>query len=259
MLAPWLDLTGEFKIRRCFKFRTEHGKLGVLRNRQEQMHFRDIPGRFAMVTTATTKHTGSYVQKFEDWTGPSTNSSIFSDDDSTFDHEVMLVQTTEDIYQAMIRVRSGTTLRVIDPLAAIIQVAQSNPVVECHHQEAYQKIDDINEDVKFYSFEDLLGRWQGKQARYGSISMLGSQAPKVMGQEKLTYHVTTNLKEIVKINTVRALSVGCLVVMNKGKCCLPCALDKLRNTEVGTKTRSTKDAYIINCQIPSKQVARRSN
>jgi hypothetical protein len=264
VLAPWLDLTSELNVKHCFRFNRAEGKIGVLRDSEGSQQFRGIPEKFAIVQAEHTEDTSSYGQRFQKWTEPLTGTLAIAEDDSSFHEEVMLVSADQDVYRVFIRIRSDTSLRIIDPVDAMIRLARSLPFVECQHEENRREITEVRDDIKLYTFDDLLGRWQNEETFYG-VNKVG---PAMIfhgkkGKENapgLTYHVTTFLQDFSKINVARALSVNDLVIVNLGGCCLPCAIEKARTMPIPDDTEGfdVQDRYIINIKNPQKHAVRKS-
>jgi hypothetical protein len=84
----------------------------------------------------------------------------------------LLVSADEDVYRLLLRIQSDTFVRIIDPVDTMIRLARSLPYVECEHKENLRRIENPQDTIKLYNFDDLLGRWQNEETFYG-VSKIG--------------------------------------------------------------------------------------
>ncbi|KAF2228584.1 hypothetical protein EV356DRAFT_58547 [Viridothelium virens] len=252
VMAPWIDLTKVEDVKRCFHFSRVQGKLGVMRGSAGQHYFRGIPEQFAIVQVEHTEDTSSFNQRFKKWSEPLTDNISVKEDDSTFEVEAMLVSADVDVYRLLLRIKSDTFARIIDPVDAMIRLARSLLIVECGHKDNTKRMEKSEDVIKLYDFDDLLGRWQNEDTFYG-LNKVGSaipfhgRAPDEDGSG-ITLHMTSALQHNGKINVARALSVNYMTIVNQGDCFLPCAIQKAKTMPVPGDNESLKvtERYIIN-------------
>jgi hypothetical protein len=236
VVAPWLDINMEQRIANSFRFNRAYGKLGIQRGMKEQHHFRGIMEKFAIVQAEHAEDTSSFNQRFDKWPEPCNGSIKVSDDDSTFTSEVMLVPASEELYRLLLRIRSDTFVRIVDPVDVMIFLTNSVPEAQCEHEKKVWEITAPHELIKSYTFDDLLGRWQNAKSSQDNDSAqhpMNRLSRQEDGDEHIpgtTIHITSILRDQGKINVARALALGDTVLVNKGQCCLACSIQKVKTT-----------------------------
>jgi len=238
VVAPWLDITREQGIANSFRFNRAYGTLGVQKQFGERYHFRGITEKFAIVQAEHAEDTSSFNRRFSKWPEPSKGVIAVSDDDSTFTTEVMLVHGSEELYRLLLRVRSDTFVRIVDPVDVMIFLSNSVPEVQCGHETKLLEVAAPQDRIKLYTFDELLGRWQNEKSSRDSRNA-ESEGCQRSGQQdedehtsSTTFHVTSILKDQGKINVAKALASRDTVLINKGQCCLACSIQRAKTLAV---------------------------
>jgi hypothetical protein len=233
--APWLDLTQDHTVEGCFGLIGSRGRLGVLTKSDDQSaQFRSVEENFAIIETENTEDTISLCSRYKKAASAIDHLHHMDEDDSLIDSDVILYQVDDKFYRLLLRIKTSTHWRVVDPSDAFSAIIRMLPSVTCPHGTQPPEIPPLN--AKIYTMEEVLGRWPDVVQSPESGPIL---------------HVANILGSHLKKNIALALSVCTIAVPNYPQlACSTCALNHavkaerkpLRESEGG----SVKDRYIIN-------------
>jgi hypothetical protein len=260
LIAPWVDFFTKHALRHSFRMKYVVGRIVVRRGPASRPYYRGVFETFAVVKAAHTEDVSGYGRKFEKWPEPPGKLNL-TDDHSDCESETMLLSVHAGIYQLMLRMCSHTTLRVIDPVDSMICLARDLPAVECEHELDYKTATVVRENIKLYTFDDLLSYWP--TSRGVDASKQPGSSNNHQASQTSTYHVTHVLRNPAEVNVALALLAKDVYVLNSGRCCLACALakaDRLAPSADGA-SKSNPDRYIINTAHAQKDslILARSN
>lgn len=115
-------------------------------------------------------------------------------DISSFASDMSLVPADDSVYRLLMRIRSDTHSRFVDPSNAIVQISWAGRAMPCTHSPSpYPEFRSINDIIKLYSFDELLGRWPGTVDPKEEIDLQ-------TGSPKPVLHMTHYLDSHYKIN-----------------------------------------------------------
>jgi hypothetical protein len=239
-IAPWLDLTGELRIKGSFHLEDRYGILGVIEhdtsNLEEQ--FRDIEQNFAVVRTQHTEDTRGYVKRSTKDSIPQKQKVEIEEDNSEPSIDMVLRSVGEHSYRLMMRVRSTHHSRIVSPDDALAKLGERIRQCKCKHQIDDASIVVFNLPSKLYSFDEVLGRW-------GHNDEAGDSG---------TVHITRSFGTPTQRNIALALAVDDVAVVGNGSCCNNCLQTQVRNAHLrpGEEDKFQwtipypKDRFIIN-------------
>jgi hypothetical protein len=233
--APWLDLTQDHTVQGCFGLIGSRGRLGVFTKSDDQSaQFRSVEENFAIIETENTEGTTPFCSRYEKASSAIDHHLHMDEDDSSMDSDVILYQVDDKFYRLLLRIKTSTHWRVVDPSDAFSAITRMLPSATCQHGTQPPEIFPLN--AKIYTMEEVLGRWPD-----------AVRSP----EDSPTLHVTNILDSHLKKNVALALSVCTIAVPNYPQlACSTCALNHamkaerkpLRESEGG----KAENRYIIN-------------
>jgi hypothetical protein len=233
--APWLDLTQEHTVRGCFGLIGSRGRLGVLtRSDDKYAQFRSVEENFAIIETENTEDTASFCSRYKKPAFSIDHRFHIDEDESSVDSDVILYQVDDKFYRLLLRIKTNTHWRVVDPSDAFSAIIRMLPSATCQHRAHPPEMSPIM--AKIYTMEEVLGRWPDV-----------IQSPENGPIVHLTHVLDTHLKK----NIALAVSVCPITVPNYPEfACSTCALnyakeakrEPLREGESG----NSANRYIIN-------------
>ena len=233
VLAPWLDLAKALRVQRCFCLTETRGKLSVTEtNPQAKWRNRIITENYAVIQT---EMTGSPSSKTNGMCPEPTTVDAQVEvlpDDSTMELDWILLQAEESQYRIMMRVRSGSHSRIVDPLDAMVRLVRSIAHCKCDHNIPSQSfsLGPENKGV-LYNFSHVLGNWEKWDHSFRFVGhnpvrllLAGSNESDTESQPESfgTIHITQTLDCYLKQNVALALSVNDIVILNDGSACFSC-------------------------------------
>lgn len=236
VIAPWLDLSKELKIERCFHLIETRGRLSIVRpNVEDKWYYGEI-GEHAVIYTEQTEGFSSQRSKTFRETQRSSAEVRVSQDESLAETDWILSQIDESQYRLMMRIRSTHHSRIIDPSDAMIRLARAITSHKCRHEPAVGSLTvGPEQGAVLYSFRDLLGHWEKWDHSFRFVghnpNRLLADASEAESQSDVadTIHATKVLDSYMKQNLAFALSVNENVILNDGSACVSCLLREANN------------------------------
>jgi len=240
--APWLDLTQEHTVQGCFGLIGSRGRLGVITKSNDQhTQFRSVEENFAIIETENTEDTTSFCSRYKKAASLVDHSFNVDEDESDVESDVILCQMNDRFYRLLLRVKSKTHWRVVDPSDALSATIRMLPSTTCQHRAEPLEMSPLT--AKIYTMNEVLGRWPDVVQSHVSTTT----ATKNAGTVHLTHVLDTHLKK----NIALALSVCPIAVQNYPEfVCPTCTLSYARKAERKSlregESGNPADRYIIN-------------
>ncbi|KAI2621783.1 hypothetical protein GGR54DRAFT_79691 [Hypoxylon sp. NC1633] len=246
-VAPWLDLTQKLDSRGCFGLTASRGRLGVITRNDQDVQFRSVEENLAIIETENTEDTTSFCSRNKKASTLVDHRLHVEIDKSPIESDVILYQVDDKFYRLLLRIKTQTHWRVVDPSDALSAVIRMLPSASCQH------IDDVPEmspsPAMIYTMDEVVGRWpEAIQTHVSTAPTTGNDGTALKtGTMHLTYVLDTHHKK----NVALALSVCPTTVPNYPElACTTCTFshawqmerDHLRDGESGDPT----NRYIVN-------------
>ena len=222
--APWLDLTRELTVPGCFALITSRGRLGVVTTDDEHAQFRSVEENFAIIETENTEDTTAFCSRYSKEASLIDHNSHLDHDDSTVESDVILYQVDDRFYRLLLRIKTKTHWRILDPSDAFNATIRMLALARCQHLPGALEMTPMM--AKIYTFDEVVGRWpETVQSR---VSTARDDAAKDGG----TFHLTNVLNSHLKKNIALSLSVCSVAVANcEELACLTCTINNARKAE----------------------------
>ena len=255
-IAPWLDLSSELKIEGCFHLIGSRGRLGALTSAgtgDSTAKFHGVEENFAIIETESTQDTSMFNSHFKKELLPRGTAFSFSTDRTPVTSDVILTAIHENFYRLMLRVKTPSHWRIVDPSDAMNAVIRDSTVLPtCSHETSHPIT--IQDSVKAYTFEELLGRWPDTVQPQATTSIQPND-------QKGIVHVSCILDTNFKRNIALALTV-CTTNLQSPHAspptslCPVCIFNRVREMETCLPLRSGEggdenDRYILNHALRS--------
>jgi hypothetical protein len=236
VVAPWIDLSLPMCVRNCFSFKIIEGRLGLIA--KDGSFVQSLHGDTAIVETRHSENVQSYSTKFPLQPEAVGSQVSLYQDNSQAKSSMLIEPYVSNRYILLLRISSTTHSRFVDAARAMIKTSQPVQTIRCSHpSDNISTVRPSNPVLKFYSFDDLLGRWpdinvtaphedrqQNEQAQ---------QAHDSPGKEESDCPVATStllvsqiLDSYLKYNTALALVYEEDTIFNPGKACMACIVEK---------------------------------
>ncbi len=224
--APWLDLTQELSVQGCFGLIGSRGRLGVVtRGEHSRAQFRSVEETFAIIETEGTGDTTHFCSSNKKPTSRIDHHFHVEEDASSVESDVILCQMDDRFYRLLLRIKTESHWRVVDPSDALSATIRLLPSVTCEH--GAQPPETTPVAAKIYSMDQLLGRWPELVVSHGSPT-----ANEDGTQHDNTFYLTHILDTQLKKNVALALSVCPTSVPSYPESsCLTCSLNHARDLE----------------------------
>jgi hypothetical protein len=132
--TPWLDLTQQLAVRGCFALVGSKGRLGVItKSNSQPMQFRTIGENFAVIQTEKTEDTSWFCSHNTEEASIVDRTFPLEEDESEMKSDVILYQADDRFYRLLLRIKTQTHWRVVDPSDAFSAVTRMLPSARCHH------------------------------------------------------------------------------------------------------------------------------
>ena len=223
-IAPWLDLSQQLVIERCFYLLEVKGRVGVISyDTEDRERFQSVEDEYAVIQTEKTEDTrGIFTGNPKNLL--SSESEIRLDyDDSAPIVDFVLVPVDDFVYRLLMRVQTHKYSRIVDSSDTMRRVTRTLPLhPRCKHPKT-PVLTKLDLPIAIYSFDEVIGRWN----KEGLCEASGD------GQEETTatYHVTERLTTHFQQNLAMALSVGSIAAVDEGLCfaCLLKEVEQVQN------------------------------
>lgn len=244
--APWLDLTEEHVVPGCFGLIRSRGRLGVItRSDDQHAQFRSVEENFAIIETENTEDMTSFCSRHKKAVSLIDHRLHMDKDESYVESDVILCQMDDKFYRLLLRAKTKTHWRVVDPSDALSAIIRMLPSTICQHKAQLPEMPPLT--AKIYTMDEVLGRWPDVIQSHVSTTIASGDTT----QNGPTFHLTHVLDTHLKKNIALALSVCPIAVPNYPEfACPTCTLSNARKAErkplrEGESGNST-DRYIIN-------------
>lgn len=160
VLAPWLDLTKQLRLRGSFAFEVVEGRLGLLAANGSG-DVQGIQAESAVIQTRRTDNVQSHVDNFPLAEAAAGSMAQLDFDTSKAEADSILTPYQPRQYFLLMRVVSDSHSRFIDISEAMARLYRPRLAISCHHNPGnYAQVlpPDI-QVLKIYSFDEMLGRW----------------------------------------------------------------------------------------------------
>jgi hypothetical protein len=241
VVAPWLDLSLPLTIRNCFSFKIIEGRLGLIKNNGS--YFQSLQGDTAIIETRHSEDVQSFSCKFPLRPEAVGSKVSLCRDNSQVSNDLMIEPYGPNRYVLLMRISSDTHSRFVDVARAMIKISQPAHSIRCNHP--INKITTVRQSdpvLKMYNFDELLGRWpdvvnNGKTEESRNEEIQRNQqlradhdSPATDGlgcpAEVSTLLVSQILDSYLKYNIALALVYEEDTILNHGKACMACILEK---------------------------------
>jgi hypothetical protein len=156
--APWLDLTREHTVQGCFGLIRSRGRLGVVtRSDDQHAQFRSVEENFAIIETENTEYTTSFCLRYKKVASPADHRLRIDEDESSVESDVILCQMDDKFYRILLRIKTNTHWRVVDPSDALSAITRMLPSTACEHKDQPPELSPVT--AKIYTIDEVLGRW----------------------------------------------------------------------------------------------------
>jgi hypothetical protein len=246
--APWLDLSRKLTVYGCFELIQCKGRLGVVtksRENEQYTEFRGVEENFAIIETENTEDNSAFCSRNKKLATVVDHRLMLEHDQAAVDTDVILFPVDNKFYRLLLRVRTESHWRIVDPSDAFSGTIRLLPSSKCQHMDNMPEIDPV--PAKIYSMDEVLGRWPDTVQSYFPTSNLESFSTQPEDIVHLTHVLDTHLKKNIAV----ALSVCTTAVLNYVEgCCHACTVERakkaqrkpLRDNEGG----NVADRYIVN-------------
>ncbi|KAI1138675.1 hypothetical protein F5Y05DRAFT_46689 [Hypoxylon sp. FL0543] len=227
-VAPWLDLTKEIAVRGCFGLIGSRGRLGVITKGDNQYtQFRSVEENLAIIETENTEDTTSFCSRYKKATSLIDHQSKMDRDKSTVESDVILYQSDDRFYRLLLRIKTKSHWRIVDPSDALNGVIRMLPSTSCRHTpEAAEPPEMEPRSAMVYTMDEVLGRWPDLIQSYPTSQ--NDDANRNNG----TFHLTNILDTHLKKNVALALSVCPTAVPNcPDFACMTCTVNYAKQAE----------------------------
>ncbi|KAI0834615.1 hypothetical protein F5Y06DRAFT_278479 [Hypoxylon sp. FL0890] len=246
-VAPWLDLTKEITIQGCFGLIGSRGRLGVItRSNDQHAQFRSVEENLAIIETENTEDTTSFCSRYKKAASLIDHRSKMNIDESPVESDVILYQTDDIFYRLLLRIKTQSHWRIVDPSDALNGVIRILPSTSCQHDLGTPEAPEIEPlSAMVYTMDEVLGRWPDMIQSYSTSKSEDTN------RKTGVFHLTSILDTHLKKNVALALSVCPTAVPNcPDSACMTCTLnyakqakrEPLRDGESG----NLANRYIIN-------------
>jgi hypothetical protein len=198
----------------------------ITRSDDQHAQFRSVEENFAIIETENTESTTSFCSR-----NPKTASLIdhhlhVGEDESSVESDVILCQMDDKFYRLLLRIKTKTHWRVVDPSDALSAIIRMLPSTTCHHGTRTPDFPPVT--AKIYTMDEVLGRWPDLIQNDVSTTIASGS----MAQSGSTFHLTRVLDTYWKKNIALALSVCSVAVLNCPElACSACTLSYARKLE----------------------------
>lgn len=244
--APWLDLTQEHAVRGCFGLIGLRGRLGVItRSDDQHAQFRSVEENFAIIETENTEDTTSFCSRYKKAASLIDHRLHMDDDESSVESDVILCQVDDKFYRLLLRIKTKTHWRIVDPSDALSAMIRMLPSTTCQHRAQPPEMSPST--AKIYTMDEVLGRWPDVIQSHVSTATVSGGTTETGRNFHLTHVLDTHLKK----NIALALSVCPIAVPNYPEfACSTCTLSYAREAERKPlregESGNSADRYIIN-------------
>ncbi|KAI0133217.1 hypothetical protein F4776DRAFT_147237 [Hypoxylon sp. NC0597] len=224
-VAPWLDLTKEITIQGCFGLIGSRGRLGVITKSDGQhAQFRSVEENLAIIETENTEDTTSFCSRNKKATSLIDHRFNMDRDESLIESDVILYQTDDRFYRLLLRVKTKSHWRIVDPSDALNAVIRMLPSTRCQHATEAPEIDPLS--AMLYTMDEILGRWPDL------IQSYSTKKNDDTSRNNGVFHMTHTLDTHLKKNVALALSVCPTAVPNfPNLACVTCTLNHAKQAE----------------------------
>jgi hypothetical protein len=207
--APWLDLTREHTVQGCFGLIGSRGRLGVVtRSDDQHAQFRSVEENFAIIETESTEYTTSFCLRYNKVASPTDHRLRIDEDESSVESDVILCQMDDKFYRILLRIKTNTHWRVVDPSDALSAIIRMLPSTTCEHKDQPPELSPVT--AKIYTIDEVLGRWPDVVHSHVSTTKASGDT----AQSSPTFLLTQVLDTHLKKNIALALSVCPIAVPN---------------------------------------------
>jgi hypothetical protein len=244
--APWLDLTQDHAVRGCFGLIGSRGRLGMItRSDDQHAQFRSVEENFAIIETENTEDTTSFSSRYKKAASLIDHRLHMDEDESCVESDVILCQIDDKFYRLLLRIKTNTHWRVVDPSDALSAMIRMLPSTTCQHRTQPPEMSPLT--AKIYTMDEVLGRWPNLIQSHVSTTTASGDTTQI-GR---TFHLTHVLDTHLKKNIALALSVCPIAVPNYPEfACPTCTLSYARKAERQPlregESGNSADRYIIN-------------
>ncbi|KAJ2967511.1 hypothetical protein NQ176_g9628 [Zarea fungicola] len=241
--APWLDLTREISVRGCFALVGSKGRLGVITRRDDRSsQFRSVEENFAIIETENTEDMTVFGSRYKKEASLVDHSLKLIDDEESVESDVILCQMDDRFYRLLLRIKTNTHWRIVDPSDAFSAAIRMLPFTACQHNSQPPDLSPV--PAKIYTMDDVLGRWPD------TIQSMATSKNPSEASHGATIHMTHILDTQLKKNVALSLSVcSTAVPVYPEHVCITCAVIFARNAErkpLRDEGGNTASRYIIN-------------
>ena len=205
----------------------------ITRSEDQHSQFRSVEANFAIIETA------SFCSRYKKAASLIDHRLDVDEDKSHVESDVILCQMDDRFYRLLLRVKSKTHWRIVDPSDALSAIIRMLPSTTCQHRDEPPEMSP-SLTAKIYTMDEVLGR-----CRAELVST--TTATQTSGIVHLTHVLDTHLKK----NIALALSVCPIAVQNYPEfVCPTCTLGYVRRAERKSlregESGNPADRYIIN-------------
>ncbi|KFA49187.1 hypothetical protein S40293_07203 [Stachybotrys chartarum IBT 40293] len=156
--APWLDLTKELSVRGCFSLVGSKGRLGVVTRRDDRSsQFRSVEENFAIIETENTEDMTAFGSRYKKEASFVDHSLNLIEDEECIENDVILCQMDDKFYRLLLRIKTRTHWRIVDPSDAFSAAIRMMPSATCQHNNQPPAVTPFA--AKIYTMDEILGRW----------------------------------------------------------------------------------------------------
>lgn len=104
-----------------------------------------------------TQDTTSFCSRYKKAASPIDHHFNVDEDDSHVESNVILCQMDDRFYRLLLRVKTKTHWRVVDPSDALSAIIRMLPSTTCQHRDEPPQMSTLT--AKIYTMDEVLGRW----------------------------------------------------------------------------------------------------
>jgi hypothetical protein len=198
--APWLDLTKELSVRGCFSLVGSKGRLGVITRRDDRSsQFRSVEENFAIIETENTEDMSAFGRRYRKEASFVDHSLNLIEDEEEIENDVILCQMDDKFYRLLLRIKTRTHWRIVDPSDAFSAAIRMMPSAACQHNNQPPAIPPFS--AKIYTMDEILGRWPD------TLRSIPTSANTGHVPQAATIHISNILDTQLKKNVALSLSV----------------------------------------------------
>ncbi|KAH7325753.1 hypothetical protein B0I35DRAFT_118041 [Stachybotrys elegans] len=195
--APWLDLTKELSVRGCFGLVGSKGRLGVITRRDDRSsQFRSVEENFAIIETENTEDVAAFLSKHKKEASFVDHSLNLIEDKERVESDVILCQMDDKFYRLLLRIKTRTHWRIVDPSDAFSAAIRMMPSATCQHNNQLPALPPFA--AKIYTMDEILGRWPDT-VRSMNPSKNSDEVPQA-GIIHISHILDTHLKKNVALS-----------------------------------------------------------